>query len=48
MFVYEPSGRISAKAILHHAYFNGLEKKSLPAGDYDGTLVLPVAAVGEH
>ncbi len=41
MFVYDPAGRISAKAILKHRFFDDLDKKSLPAGDYDGTLVLP-------
>uniref|UniRef100_A0A915EFM6 Protein kinase domain-containing protein n=1 Tax=Ditylenchus dipsaci TaxID=166011 RepID=A0A915EFM6_9BILA len=40
MFVYDPCNRISAKAMLKHPYFNDLDKKSLPAGDYDGTLVL--------
>ncbi|KAI1733281.1 protein kinase domain-containing protein [Ditylenchus destructor] len=40
-FVYDPCKRISAKEMLKHAYFNDLNKKSLPAGDYDGTLVLP-------
>uniref|UniRef100_A0A914I737 Protein kinase domain-containing protein n=1 Tax=Globodera rostochiensis TaxID=31243 RepID=A0A914I737_GLORO len=41
MFAYNPVDRISAKDILKHAYFNDLKKQKLPAGDYEGTLVLP-------
>jgi hypothetical protein len=41
MFIYNPTDRISAKQILRHPYFDDLDKKELPASDYDGTLVLP-------
>uniref|UniRef100_A0A1I8BAW6 Protein kinase domain-containing protein n=1 Tax=Meloidogyne hapla TaxID=6305 RepID=A0A1I8BAW6_MELHA len=40
MFLYNPSDRISAKQMLKHPYFNGLDKSKLPAGDYDGRLIL--------
>jgi len=40
MFVYNPTDRISAKAMLRHPYFSDLDKNSLPAGMYDGTLIL--------
>ncbi|KAL3097486.1 hypothetical protein niasHS_003934 [Heterodera schachtii] len=40
MFLYNPVDRISAKDILKHIYFKDLDKRKLPAGDYDGTLVL--------
>lgn len=40
MLIYDPAMRISAKAVLKHPVFDGLDKKGLPAGDYDGTLVL--------
>ncbi len=31
MLVYMPSERINARDILKHAYFNDLDKRSLPA-----------------
>lgn len=41
MLIYDPAARLSAKDILRSSYFNDLDKHSLPAGDYDGTLVVP-------
>lgn len=41
MLVYNPVNRIAAKEMLKHPYFDNVDKKSLPAGDYQGELVLP-------
>lgn len=41
MLIYNPTDRISAKEILKHSYFEDLDKSRLPAGDYDGALILP-------
>jgi hypothetical protein len=50
--VYDPVNRITSKEILKHPYFNDLDKRVLPAGDYDGKLILPPlpteAAVAAH
>jgi hypothetical protein len=40
MFYYNPMERISAKKILKHSYFDDLDKTHLPAGAYDGTMIL--------
>lgn len=39
--VYNPSNRISSRALLQHEYFNGLDLDKLPAGNYRGELKLP-------
>uniref|UniRef100_A0A914CWV6 Protein kinase domain-containing protein n=1 Tax=Acrobeloides nanus TaxID=290746 RepID=A0A914CWV6_9BILA len=41
MLIYDPAARISTKDILKSPYFKNLDKRILPAGDYDGTLILP-------
>ena len=41
MLIYDPAARVTTKDILRSPYFSDLDKKSLPAGDYDGTLILP-------
>uniref|UniRef100_A0A0N5AWQ9 Protein kinase domain-containing protein n=1 Tax=Syphacia muris TaxID=451379 RepID=A0A0N5AWQ9_9BILA len=40
MLIFDPAKRISAKRALFHKYFDGLDKKSLPAGDFHGQLIL--------
>uniref|UniRef100_F1L3C9 Cell division protein kinase 1 n=1 Tax=Ascaris suum TaxID=6253 RepID=F1L3C9_ASCSU len=40
MLIYDPGKRIAAKTILKDAYFDDLDKKTLPAGDYSGELSL--------
>jgi serine/threonine protein kinase len=40
MLIYNPTERISAKQMLKHQFFNDLDKSQLPAGAYDGTLML--------
>ncbi|KHN80331.1 Cyclin-dependent kinase 1 [Toxocara canis] len=40
MLIYEPGKRIAAKTILKDPYFDDLDKKTLPAGAYDGELSL--------
>jgi serine/threonine protein kinase len=39
MLRYDPAERIQAKHILHHPYFNELDRSMLPDQDYDGTLM---------
>lgn len=41
MLTYDPAQRISAKQLLKNPYFDDVDRKKLPAGNYDGTLVLP-------
>uniref|UniRef100_A0A8R1XNQ1 Protein kinase domain-containing protein n=2 Tax=Onchocerca TaxID=6281 RepID=A0A8R1XNQ1_ONCVO len=41
MLIYDPAQRISAKKLLKSPYFDDVDRKKLPAGDYDGTLVIP-------
>jgi len=41
MLIYDPAKRIHGKEILKHSYFADLDKSTLPAGDYDGTLLFP-------
>ncbi|MCP9261635.1 CMGC/CDK/CDC2 protein kinase [Dirofilaria immitis] len=41
MLIYDPAQRISAKKLLKNPYFDDVDRTKLPAGDYDGTLVLP-------
>ncbi|OZC11956.1 cell division protein kinase 1 family protein [Onchocerca flexuosa] len=41
MLIYDPAQRISAKKLLKNPYFDDVDRKKLPAGDYDGTLVIP-------
>jgi len=48
MLIYDPISRISAKQILKHPYFDDLDKKNLPAGDWDGKLELPVYTEGNR
>ena len=40
MLIYDPAKRISAKRALKHKYFESLDKKSLPAGDFNGQMIL--------
>lgn len=40
MLIYDPALRVTAKKILHHPYFDDLDKTKMPAGAYDGTLQL--------
>ncbi|VDN01300.1 unnamed protein product [Thelazia callipaeda] len=48
MLSYDPALRISAKELLKHPYFDDVDRKTLPAGDYCGTLVLPKQDSSEH
>ncbi|VDN24385.1 unnamed protein product [Gongylonema pulchrum] len=41
MLVYNPGGRISAKALLKDAYFSDIDRNRLPAGSFDGTFQPP-------
>lgn len=43
MLVYNPVNRIPAKDMLKHPYFDDVNKKTLPAGEYEGDLFLPSA-----
>uniref|UniRef100_A0AC35U4B1 Protein kinase domain-containing protein n=1 Tax=Rhabditophanes sp. KR3021 TaxID=114890 RepID=A0AC35U4B1_9BILA len=40
LLVYEPNSRCDMRKALRHPYFNSLDKTRLPAGDWDGELVL--------
>uniref|UniRef100_A0A0N5BUK3 Protein kinase domain-containing protein n=1 Tax=Strongyloides papillosus TaxID=174720 RepID=A0A0N5BUK3_STREA len=40
MLIYEPNNRIDMKRALRHPYFDDLDKAALPAGDWDGDLVV--------
>uniref|UniRef100_A0A0N4Z9R1 Protein kinase domain-containing protein n=1 Tax=Parastrongyloides trichosuri TaxID=131310 RepID=A0A0N4Z9R1_PARTI len=40
MLVYEPSLRIDMKSALNHPYFDDLDRRALPAGDWRGKLIL--------
>lgn len=40
MLIYEPNNRIDMKRALKHHYFDDLNKSALPAGDWDGDLIL--------
>lgn len=44
MLIYDPAGRISAKAILNHPYFDMMDVASMPAGNYRGQLEIPTHA----
>ena len=41
MIIFDPLYRIEVKSILRDPYFNDLDKRKLPAGNWDGELVLP-------
>ncbi|OZC10812.1 kinase domain protein [Onchocerca flexuosa] len=38
MLSYDPKARISAKKLLKDPYFNDVDRKKLPAGDFDGSI----------
>lgn len=40
MLIYDPALRVSAKKIIHHRFFDDIDRSKMPAGDYDGTLEL--------
>lgn len=40
MLIFDPAKRISAKQALMHKYFDGLDKDSLPAGNFHGQMVI--------
>ncbi|VDK67986.1 unnamed protein product [Onchocerca ochengi] len=41
MLNYDPKARISAKKLLKDPYFNDVDRKKLPAGDFDGSSIPP-------
>ncbi|VDN94441.1 unnamed protein product [Brugia pahangi] len=46
MLIYDPAQRISAKQLLKNPYFDDVDRKKLPAGNYDGTLHIGEGSFG--
>uniref|UniRef100_A0A0K0FPH2 Cyclin-dependent kinase 1 (inferred by orthology to a human protein) n=1 Tax=Strongyloides venezuelensis TaxID=75913 RepID=A0A0K0FPH2_STRVS len=40
MLIYDPQNRANVKDILKHNFFNDLDKKKLPCGDYNGDIFI--------